>query len=175
LLSSVTETLYLGGHFERERKAPNRTDLQNPDGSPTATAANYETKYRHYLNTPEGIIGLIVVSQTDRSNLSASVIAALNTPDPGNQLPSSTKIWLKDHLGSLTAEIDPDGSNPQYFAYAPKQRNTREENALIKEGQTPAQWLEPEHKRKLAQKDVNARWTSKGLERHYGYKPRNGS
>jgi transposase, IS5 family len=56
------------------------------------------------------------------------------------------------------------------FVPAPKQRNKREENALIKEGQTPAQWLEPEHKRKLAQKDVDARWTSKGLERHYGYK-----
>ena len=58
------------------------------------------------------------------------------------------------------------------FIDAPRQRNTREENKKIKEGETPEEWLEskPEVIHKKAQKDVDARWVTKGKERHYGYK-----
>ena len=48
---------------------------------------------------------------------------------------------------------------------APRQHNSREENALIKEGGIP-DW--PEHK--LRQKDVDARWTKKNGKPYYGYK-----
>jgi transposase, IS5 family len=41
----------------------------------------------------------------------------------------------------------------------PKQRNTLEENKAIKEGQIPADWKDKPAK--LAQKDPDARWTSK--------------
>lgn len=51
---------------------------------------------------------------------------------------------------------------------APRQRNTREENTMIKEGQTPPQWKE--QPAKLRQKDVDARWTKKNSAVHYGYK-----
>jgi IS5 family transposase len=47
----------------------------------------------------------------------------------------------------------------------PKQRNSREENARIKEGDVP-DW--PENKRR--QKDVDARWTKKNGKAFYGYK-----
>jgi IS5 family transposase len=50
----------------------------------------------------------------------------------------------------------------------PRQRNTPEENKLIKEGQVPAEWLE--QPAKLAQKDLDARWTKKRGETYYGYK-----
>ncbi len=40
------------------------------------------------------------------------------------------------------------------FVEVPRQRNTREDNARIKQGETPAEWLQPP--RKLAQKDVAA-------------------
>ena len=49
---------------------------------------------------------------------------------------------------------------------APKQRNSREENKQIKEGQTPDDWSE----NKKRQKDTDARWTKKGGQNHYGYK-----
>ena len=49
---------------------------------------------------------------------------------------------------------------------APKQRNTREENQLIKEGGTPEDWSEPVRR----QKDVDAKWTKKHGENYYGYK-----
>ena len=52
------------------------------------------------------------------------------------------------------------------FVETPRQRNTREENGQIKAGTPPAEW--PENKRR--QKDVEARWTKKNQETHYGYK-----
>ena len=51
-----------------------------------------------------------------------------------------------------------------------RQRNGCEENARIKAGETPADWLEESAKPMLRQKDVDARWTKKNNERHYGYK-----
>jgi len=56
------------------------------------------------------------------------------------------------------------------FVEVPKQRNTREENALIKEGQVPEAWDNPEAQTKRRQKDTEARWTKKNDEKHYGYK-----
>jgi len=49
---------------------------------------------------------------------------------------------------------------------APRQRNSREENQQIKQGQTPQDWSE----QKKRQKDIDARWTKKNGQNHYGYK-----
>ncbi|MCL2868706.1 MAG: IS5 family transposase [Candidatus Bathyarchaeota archaeon] len=54
------------------------------------------------------------------------------------------------------------------FVDAPRQRNTREENQQIKNGQIPQEWKNKPHK--LAQKDTDVRWTKKNNETHYGYK-----
>ena len=51
---------------------------------------------------------------------------------------------------------------------APKQRNSREENARIKAGETPEGWADKPAKR--SQKDTDARWTKKRGQSHYGYK-----
>jgi len=51
---------------------------------------------------------------------------------------------------------------------APKQRNTREENQQIKEGDVPEQWDSTPHKKR--QKDTEARWTQKRKVSYYGYK-----
>jgi IS5 family transposase len=56
------------------------------------------------------------------------------------------------------------------FVEVPRQRNSREENALIKEGQVPEAWDKPEAQAKRRQKDTEARWTKKNDEKHYGYK-----
>jgi len=50
----------------------------------------------------------------------------------------------------------------------PKQRNTREENAAIKGGQTPKAWEKKPAKNQ--QKDKDARWTKKHGRSFYGYK-----
>ena len=54
------------------------------------------------------------------------------------------------------------------FVAVPRQRNGREENAAIKAGAVPAGW-EQEPKR-LAHKDLDARWTKKNEQTYYGYK-----
>jgi transposase, IS5 family len=66
------------------------------------------------------------------------------------------------------------------FIPVPIQRNTKEENASIKAGNVPQEWIktDSEHStkaankvaNKLAHKDVDARWTKKGGVSHYGYK-----
>ena len=50
----------------------------------------------------------------------------------------------------------------------PKQRNTREENEAIKDGQTPEAWEKKPAKNR--QKDKDARWTKKHGRSFYGYK-----
>ena len=54
------------------------------------------------------------------------------------------------------------------FVSVPVQRNTREENAVIKEGAVPLEWDKTPNK--LAHKDVDARWTKKCGRSDYGYK-----
>ena len=54
------------------------------------------------------------------------------------------------------------------FVDAPRQRNSRDENKQVKNGETPEEWRKNPHK--LAQKDTDARWTKKNDETHYGYK-----
>lgn len=105
--------------------------------------------------------------------------------DVGDDVPDKNSIWaFKERLGEsgLRACFDlfdevlretgllaskgkiVDAS----FVEVPRQRNSREENAQIKEGRTPGNWKESPDK--LAQKDVDARWAKKNAENHYGYK-----
>jgi IS5 family transposase len=51
---------------------------------------------------------------------------------------------------------------------APRQRNTREENDTVKNGQTPEDWEKKPAKNR--QKDKDARWTKKHGKSFYGYK-----
>jgi IS5 family transposase len=54
------------------------------------------------------------------------------------------------------------------FVTVPEQRNTREQNELLRKGERPKEWSEKP--RMLAQKDTDARWTIKGNEAYFGYK-----
>ena len=50
----------------------------------------------------------------------------------------------------------------------PRNHNTRDENATIKNGDVPEDWADKPAKR--SQKDMDARWTKKHGKSHYGYK-----
>lgn len=52
------------------------------------------------------------------------------------------------------------------FVNVPRQRNSREENEQIKQGEQIEDWSDE----KARQKDIDARWTKKDNETHYGYK-----
>ena len=105
--------------------------------------------------------------------------------DVGMNVPDKNTIWIfKERLGAkgimavfeqfndVLKECGLLASKGKIvdasFVNVPRQRNSRDENAEIKEGKTPESFT-----KKLAkarQKDVDARWTTKNKERHYGYK-----
>lgn len=104
----------------------------------------------------------------------------------GASVPDSRTIWLyADQLAKADAARELfDVFNRQLaergllvkegvmvdatFVEVPRQRNSREDNAKVKQGETPEGW--ENQPRKLAQKDLDARWTKKNKETFYGYK-----
>jgi IS5 family transposase len=106
----------------------------------------------------------------------------------GDKVPDAKTIWLfRENLGKsgadkklfdlFTAQMESCGVITREgslidasFVDVPRQRNSRDENRKIKEGEVPEEWTEPENIHKLAQKDTDARWAKKNNETHYGYK-----
>jgi len=78
------------------------------------------------------------------------------------------KLFAKfdEALRSMGAKLQTGQMVDASFVHAPVQRNSREENERIKAGETPEEWSD----QKLAQKDVDARWTKKNGVSYYGYK-----
>lgn len=102
-----------------------------------------------------------------------------------DRVPDARTLWLfKERLGEegvrelfalFSAKLEEAGLVGKEgtlvdasFVSAPVQRNSREENALIKEGKRPARF--DENPRVGRQKDTDARWTKKNGVSHYGYK-----
>jgi IS5 family transposase len=103
-----------------------------------------------------------------------------------DRVPDAKTVWLfREHLKELNlldalfARFHEQLASHGYaarsgqmidatFVEVPRQRNTREENALIKGDAVPVDWGNNPHK--LAQKDTEARWAKKNNENHYGFK-----
>ena len=82
----------------------------------------------------------------------------------GEKIPDEKTIWLfKEQLKNKEGTVV-DAS----FVTVPKQRNRREENQQIKNGEIPENFKE--NPNKLAQKDCDAKWTKKNGQSEYGYK-----
>lgn len=106
--------------------------------------------------------------------------------DYHSNIPDAKTIWLFrekikdagleralfDRFGKLLAEkglLAKQGSViDATFVEVPKQRNSKEENQQVKNGETPEAWQK--NPAKLAQKDTDARWAKKGHQTFYGYK-----
>lgn len=69
-------------------------------------------------------------------------------------------------LHSLGVQLNGGQIIDATFIAVPIQRNSKQDNASVKEGKTPEDWSE----KKAAHKDTDARWTKKGGVSHYGYK-----
>ncbi len=76
-------------------------------------------------------------------------------------------LFLKK-LGELNLVVHEGKIIDASFVEIPRQRNTREENKQIKQGEIPQEWIDKPHK--LSQKDTDARWTKKNGVSYYGYK-----
>jgi len=103
-----------------------------------------------------------------------------------DDVPDSKTVWhyrekLKDmnmtedlfslfleHLNQLGLAVQEGKIVDASFVEVPRQRNSREENKSIKAGKVPEGW--EKQPCKLAQKDVDARWTKKNHVSYYGYK-----
>ncbi|MGD1931854.1 MAG: IS5 family transposase [Leptolyngbyaceae cyanobacterium] len=103
-----------------------------------------------------------------------------------DRVPDATTVWLfRDQLqkqGLAEELFETFASYLQASGYqaqdgqiidatlipVPKQRNRKDENKQVKQGQVPEAWQQQPHK--LSQKDVDARWTKKGGVSYYGYK-----
>lgn len=75
---------------------------------------------------------------------------------------------LNEALRSLGVELKSGQIVDATFVPVPIQRNNRDDNALIKAGAMPLAWADKPAKR--VQKDIDARWTKKNGQNHYGYK-----
>jgi len=102
----------------------------------------------------------------------------------GSKIPDATTIWrfrqdliTAGVIEELFNTFDTHLRNHGFMAMkgqivdasivsVPKQRNSRDENSRIKNGEVPDDW--PESKRR--RKDVDARWTKKNGKTFFGYK-----
>lgn len=105
---------------------------------------------------------------------------------PGDDVPDEKTVWLfREQLTQLGLidrlfeQFESDLSSSGFAASkgsivdasiveSPRQRNSREENAQIKEGERPASF--DKNPSKGRQKDTDARWVTKNKTRHFGYK-----
>jgi IS5 family transposase len=102
----------------------------------------------------------------------------------GHDVPDAKTIWLfreqlteagliEKAFGQFEAYLCEQGFSARKgqivdasIVPVPKQRNSREENKRIKQGEVPEDWSE----QKKRQKDTDARWTKKNGQNYYGYK-----
>jgi len=102
------------------------------------------------------------------------------------KVPDAKTVWLyRDQLAevgvieALFTDFDSYLKDRGYLAMGgqiidasivsvPTQHNSRDEHTTIKAGETPEDWANKPAKR--CQKDIDARWTKKHGESHYGYK-----
>lgn len=77
-------------------------------------------------------------------------------------------VLFSNHLESKGLIINEGKMVDASFTVAPRQRNTREENKMIKEGKGDKLWNDNPHKKR--HKDIDGRWTKKNNETFYGYK-----
>lgn len=106
----------------------------------------------------------------------------------GDRVPDAKTIWLyrdtltkanviRELFDLFNAQLEDAGLITHTgtivdatFVEAPRQHNHHNENEDIKKGNVPDAWKKPENIHKLRRKDMDARWTRKGREFHFGYK-----
>ena len=105
---------------------------------------------------------------------------------PSDRIPDAKTIWLfreqlvkfdmmKELFYDFNCQLNEQGFIAQKgqivdasFVDVPKQRNKKEENKQIKEGEIPDKFTE--NSNIGSQKDTDARWTKKNSEVNFGYK-----
>ena len=118
-----------------------------------------------------------------KDRLSFMEFLNLGIEDP---VPDATTVWLfrqrlKDHdkIEALFEQFSDYLNEQGYQAQGgqimdatlipvPKQKMTKREKEDLKQGQIPEEWQNDPHK--MAQKDIDAKWTKKNNQSYFGYK-----
>jgi len=118
-----------------------------------------------------------------KDRLSFMEFLNLGIEDP---VPDATTVWLfrqrlKDHdkIETLFEQFSDYLNQQGYQAQGgqimdatlipvPKQKMTKQEKEDLKQGQIPEEWQNDPHK--MAQKDIDAKWTKKNNQSYFGYK-----
>jgi transposase, IS5 family len=103
-----------------------------------------------------------------------------------DSIPDATTVWLfrekltkkglveelfnqfDDYLRTQGYEAEKGQIVDATLVPVPKQKNRKKETEKIRQGEIPEGW--EENPNRLAQKDLDARWTQKNGQNHYGYK-----
>lgn len=159
------------------KKALARADRKSPAGRPP-----YDPLMMMKVLVLQSLYG-ISDAQTEFQILDRYTFKRFLCIAPGDTVPDEKTIWLfrerlgekgvRSLFGAFDKAIDAAGLTAKKgslvdasFVDAPRQRNSHEDNETVKGGEVPEDW--PENK--LRQKDVDARWTKKNNETHFGYK-----
>jgi IS5 family transposase len=166
-----------------------RRTLENvlPPASPHGGRPSYDAVFMFKVLILQRLHGQLSDEQTEfqiRDRFSFQRFLGLTIADhmpDANTIRNYREIWSHsntiekcfEHYLQQLAEVglmeEPGKIVDATFVEVPIQRNTREENAHIKEhGTAPDGWSGNVHK--CAQKDTDARWTKKNHTPYYGYK-----
>ena len=103
-----------------------------------------------------------------------------------DKIPDATTVWLfrekltkqgliEELFNQFDAHLREQGYEAEKgqivdatLVPVPKQRNRKKENEMLRKGERPEEW--EENPNRLAQKDLEARWTKKNGQNYYGYK-----
>ena len=75
---------------------------------------------------------------------------------------------FRNYLNQLGLYLNEGKIVDASFVEVPRQRNRKEENEQIKTGEGESLWNDQPNKK--CQKDIDARWTQKGVQKYFGYK-----
>jgi transposase, IS5 family len=131
---------------------------------------------QRYYNVSDDAIEYAIL---DRLSFMRFLGLGINDPVPDSKTiwlfrDTLTKLKLIEQLFSyLDKQLDKDGIIVHKgkivdasIVEVPIQRNNREENKELKEGNIPEDWSE----NKKRQKDTDAQWTRKNMQNYFGYK-----
>ena len=131
---------------------------------------------QRYYNVSDDAIEYAIL---DRLSFMRFLSLGINNPVPDSKTiwlfrDTLTKLKLIEKLFSyLDKQLDKDGIIVHKgkivdasIVEVPIQRNSREENKELKEGNIPEDWSE----NKKRQKDTDAQWTRKNMQNYFGYK-----
>lgn len=176
------ERLKLHIDFEFFRKPLEKLLRKDTDGSKGGRPSyDYVLLFKililqRYYNVSDDAIEYAILDR-----LSFMRFLGLGINDP---VPDAKTIWLfrnkltagnmiEELFSHLDRQLDKDGIIVHKgklvdasIVEVPIQRNSRDENKELKEGNIPEDWSE----NKLRQKDTDARWTTKNGEDYFGYK-----